>query len=102
MSPTQAAQEVLKRPSGRYDSMIVHAFAETFGGMPLPPKLELIDHRRSRSFSHIVHDLRFQIRCQFFVGCFRSLGFRRRMIGSPNTIFSGANLWNVLLRGHAS
>lgn len=32
MSPTQAAQEVMKRAEGRYDSMIVNAFATLFAG----------------------------------------------------------------------
>jgi HD-GYP domain-containing protein (c-di-GMP phosphodiesterase class II) len=32
MSPTQAAQEVMKRAEGRYDSMIVNAFASIFAG----------------------------------------------------------------------
>ena len=32
MSPTQAAQEVMKRAEGRYDSMIVNAFSSIFAG----------------------------------------------------------------------
>ena len=32
MSPSQAGQEVIKRAQGRYDSLIVGAFANSFGG----------------------------------------------------------------------
>jgi len=32
MSPSQAGQEVIKRASGRYDSLVVNAFAKEFGG----------------------------------------------------------------------
>ncbi len=32
MSPSQAGQEVIKRATGRYDSLVVNAFAKEFGG----------------------------------------------------------------------
>jgi response regulator RpfG family c-di-GMP phosphodiesterase len=32
MAPAQAGQEVMRRASGRYDSMILDAFAKAFGG----------------------------------------------------------------------
>lgn len=32
LSPAQASQEVIKRSQGRYDSMVVNAFASIFGG----------------------------------------------------------------------
>jgi len=38
MSPTQAAQEVMKRAEGRYDSMIVNAFANIFAGQAAAAK----------------------------------------------------------------
>ena len=38
MSPTQAAQEVMKRAEGRYDSMIVNAFATIFAGQTAAAK----------------------------------------------------------------
>lgn len=38
MSPTQAAQEVMKRAEGRYDSMIVNAFSEIFAGQTAAAK----------------------------------------------------------------
>jgi HD-GYP domain-containing protein (c-di-GMP phosphodiesterase class II) len=38
MSPTQAAQEVTKRAEGRYDSMIVNAFANIFAGQAAAAK----------------------------------------------------------------
>lgn len=38
MSPTQAAQEVMKRAEGRYDSMIVNAFAAIFAGQTAAAK----------------------------------------------------------------
>lgn len=38
MSPTQAAQEVMKRAEGRYDSMVVNAFAAIFAGQTAAAK----------------------------------------------------------------
>jgi hypothetical protein len=38
MSPTQAAQEIMKRAEGRYDSMIVNAFAAIFAGQTAAAK----------------------------------------------------------------
>lgn len=38
MSPSQAAQEVIRRAQGRYDSLIVNAFTNTFGGQAATAK----------------------------------------------------------------
>ena len=70
MSPAQAGQEVIKRAEGRYDSLIVDAFAKFFGGQaPALAREPCGSYVLAETFPHL-DDASLQFRGEFLVGFF--------------------------------